>query len=410
MQISRLLISATTWIVFVSFGAQVMAQDWPQWRGPNRDGKATGFTAPQTWPKALSEKWKLTVGQGDATPALVGDKLYVFARQGTDEVTLCLNAADSKEIWRDKYPAPAFGGPDSGQHMGPRSSPAVAEGKVATLGVLGVLSCLDAASGKVLWRNDKYTAVPRFHTAMSPIITDGMVIAHLGGENNGALIAFDATTGAEKWKWTAEGPHYASPTLMSVDGTKSIVTLNAKSAVGVALADGKLLWQVPFAPAGMAYNAATPIVDGSTVIITGGGRGTRAYKIEKQGDAFAANQLWTSAQPAPQFNNPVLKDGFLYGLSNQSKLYCIDIKDGKTAWTDAASHGQRGFGSIVDAGSVLLALGNDGELVAFKPDGKAYSEAAKIKVAATQTYAHPVVSGNRIFVKDQTSLAMLVIE
>jgi len=394
----------------ILIASTAFAQDWPQWRGPNRDGKVAGFTAPQTWPKTLASKWKVTVGQGDATPALVADKLYVFARQDADEVTLCLNAADGKEIWKDKYPAPPFQGPDSRAHMGPRSSPTVADGKVLTLGVLGVLSCLDANTGKPLWRNDKYTAVPRFHASMSPIIADGLAIAHLGGENNGALVAFDLTTGAEKWKWAVEGPHYASPALMTVDGAKSIVTLTAKSAVALSLADGKLLWQTPFAPQGMSYNAATPIIDGQTVIITGAGRGTKALKIEKQGDTFSAKELWANPQLATQFNSPILKDGFLFGLSNTNNLYCIDAATGKTAWTNPDKSGAQGFGAIVDAGSVLFALPNNSELVAFKPDAKAYAEVAKIKVADSQTYTHPIVAGNRIFVKDQQSLALLTIE
>src|SRR5207253_9960768 len=129
----------------------VCAQDWPQWRGPNRDAKAEGFKAPQTWPKELTQKWKVTVGTGDATPALVGDKLYVFTRQGSDEVIRCLDAATGKEIWKVTYDAPAASGA-AGQFPGPRSSPAVAAGKVVTLGVQGTLLCLEADSGKELWR------------------------------------------------------------------------------------------------------------------------------------------------------------------------------------------------------------------------------------------------------------------
>jgi outer membrane protein assembly factor BamB len=121
----------------------VLAQDWPQWRGPNRDGKVTGFAAPQAWPGTLTQKWKTAVGSGDATPALVGDKLYVFARQDGEEVTLCLDAGSGKELWQDKYTAQAVTGAAS-RHPGPRSSPAVGDGKVVTLGVGGVFSCLDA--------------------------------------------------------------------------------------------------------------------------------------------------------------------------------------------------------------------------------------------------------------------------
>ena len=148
-------------------------QDWPQWRGPDRDAKVSAFTVPQTWPKELTRRWTVAVGLGDATPALVGGRLYVFARQGDEEVAMCLNAEDGKELWRDKHPAPPVtGGP--AQHSGPRSSPTVAEGKVVTLGVAGVLSCLDAASGKVLWTREEFPgAWPRFYAAMSPVVEIG---------------------------------------------------------------------------------------------------------------------------------------------------------------------------------------------------------------------------------------------
>ncbi|MHC4404782.1 MAG: PQQ-binding-like beta-propeller repeat protein, partial [Planctomycetota bacterium] len=377
-------------VILISEG-RVVAQDWPQWRGPNRDGKVTGFTAPQTWPKALVEKWRTTVGSGDGTPALVGDRLYVFARQGDDEVTLCLDASDGEQLWQDKYAAQSVTGPASRQHPGPRSSPAVAEGKVVTLGVAGVVSCLDAATGKVLWRKDPFPkVVPTFFTAMSPVIVDGMAIAHLGGRGNGAIIAYDLATGEEKWRWDAEAPEYASPALLTVDGTKQLVTLTEKSVVGVGVADGKLLWQLPFASASRAYNSATPIVDGQTVIYTGAGRGTKAVKIEKQGDGFAAKELWSNPEVAPQFNTPVLKDGLLFGLSDGGNLFCINAESGQTAWIDAAAHG-RGFAAMLDAGSCLVALPSTSELIAFKPADSEYQELAVIKVSDTPTYAHPVI-------------------
>jgi outer membrane protein assembly factor BamB len=384
----------------------IFAQDWPQWRGPNRDGKVRGFTAPQQWPEELTEKWKTTVGAGDATPSLVGEKLYVFTRQGEDEVTLCLDAGSGKKLWKDKYAAQEVTGA-ARRHPGPRSSPMVSDGKVVTLGVGGVLSCLNAATGKVVWRNDPFPkVVPKFFTAMSPIVVDGMCIAQLGGQGNGAIIAFDLTTGDEKWRWADEGPEYASPALLTVEGTKQIVTLTEKSIVAVGAADGKLLWKLPFVPARRAYNAATPIVDGQTVIYTGAARGTKAVKIEKQADGFAAKELWSNPELAPQFNTPVLKAGLLFGLSNSGNLYCINAQTGQTAWTDTVQRDRGGFAAILDAGSVLLALPSNSELIVFKPDGKGYSEIARYKVAETPSYAHPIISGNRIFIKDQESVAM----
>ena len=386
-----------------------LAQNWPQWRGPDRDGKVSGFNVPEKWPKELTQQWKVTVGQGDATPALVGDKLYVFTLQDGNEVTLCLNANDGKEVWRDKYAAQAATG-GAARHPGPRSSPAVGDGKVVTLGVGGILSCLEAGTGKVVWRKDPFpSVVPKFFTAMSPIVADGMAIGHLGGQGNGAIIAYNLTNGNEKWRWAVEGPEYASPALLTVGGMKQIVTLTEKSIVAVSMVDGKLLWQLPFVPARRAYNAATPIVVGQTVIYTGAGRGTRAIKIEKQTNAFATRELWSNPDIAPQFNTPVLKGGLLFGLSNKGNLFCINAQNGQLAWTDVTKHG-RGFAAIVDAGSVILALPSTSELIVFKPIETEYAELARIKVAETPVYAHPVVAGNRVFVKDQDSLTLWTIE
>ncbi|UCE47534.1 MAG: PQQ-binding-like beta-propeller repeat protein, partial [Phycisphaerales bacterium] len=199
--------------VILALTGGVMAQDWPQWRGPARDGMVSGFDAPGQWPAELTKKWSVTVGAGDATPALVGNKLYLSTRQGDEEVTLCLNAADGKEIWSDKYAAQPVGGP-ARSHPGPRSSPAVADGKVVTLGVGGVVSCLDAANGKVVWRKDPFPGVvPRFFAAFSPIIVDGMAIVHVGGPGKGAIIAYELVGGDEKWRWGDEGPDYGSPVL-----------------------------------------------------------------------------------------------------------------------------------------------------------------------------------------------------
>jgi outer membrane protein assembly factor BamB len=425
------------------------AQDWPQWMGADRDGKAAGFTPPKTWPKELAQKWKVTVGDGVATPSLAGDRLYVFSRQEGGEILRCLEAASGKELWKDKYDAMPATGPAQG-FSGPRSTPTVAEGKVVTLGLRGTLTCYDAMSGKQLWRKEEFKgSLPRFFTAASPLVADELCIAQLGGNESGGVVAYNLATGDEKWKWAGEGPAYASPVIMTVAGTKMVIAETDKKIVGLALADGKLVWETPFAVPGRGYNASTPIVDGDTLIYCGSGRGATAVKIQKAGDAFAAKELWKNTDNSVMFNTPVLKGGNLYGLTANNEFFCIG-KDGKTSWTapfspaseggseaqaanpppanaqagpggpGGAGGGRRGgrgmgggrggYGSIVDAGSVLLALTPSSELVAFQPSDKAFSEVARIKVAGSPTYAYPVVSGNRIFIKDQNDLMLYTVQ
>ena len=408
MRIAKAKIGILAGCVVVMAAVQVLAEDWPQWLGPNRDGKVAGFTAPATWPKELTQKWKVSVGAGDSSPALVGDKVYVFARQGGDEVTSCLEADSGKKVWEEKYAAAPATGASAEGSTGPRSTPVVADGKVVTLGVSGMVTCRDAATGKIVWQNKDFSGkVPRFFTSMSPLVVDGMVILQLGGDSDGAFIAFDLATGSQKWKWSGDGAAYGSPVIMTVNGTKVIVSQTSKRMVALGAAHGKLLWSVPFAPAGMGYNAVTPIVDGQTLIYSGQGRGTKAVKFAKKGDALEATQLWSSTLGS-QFSTPVLKDGLLFGLSDKGNFFCLDAKTGKTAWTDSANHGT--YGTLLDAGPTIIALDSKSQLTVFQATDKAFTPVANIKVADTATYSSPVVAGKRVIVKDVNDLLMLALE
>jgi outer membrane protein assembly factor BamB len=397
---------------FVLLGASApdtQSADWPQWRGPNRDARATDFKAPKEWPKELTQKWKVAVGDGVATPALVDGKLFVFSRESGAEITRCLSADTGKEVWKDKYDTPFSGKGDTG-YPGPRSSPAVASGMVVTFGVNGTLSCLKADSGEKVWRIETGN-VPRFHTSCSPVIVDKLVVVQIGSDNSGGVTAYDLEKGEVKWKWTEEGASYASPVLMTVSETKMVVAETSGSVVGVGLTDGKTKWKTPFPLSGKGggnYNASTPIVEGSTLIFSGSGRGTRALKVEKSGDSFALKELWTNKDHSVVYNTPVLKNGFVYGQTARDELFCVSAETGKTAWTHMISGG-RGYGSIVDAGSVLMSLTPGGKLLVFEPTDKDYKELASYTVGAA-TYAYPIATGNRIYVKDKDSVILWTVE
>lgn len=384
--------------------ARSAAQDWPQWRGPNRDNKVVGFTEPKTWPKELVKKWKISVGVGEASPILVGDKLYTFGRQGSDEVAMCLDAASGKEVWKEKYAA-AFSAKGDSAYPGPRSTPAVADGKVITLGVNGLLICRDVAKGSELWRQDK--GFPQFHTSTSPMVADGLCFVLAG-----TLAAYDLADGKPKWTSKDVKAGYGSPVFMTVDGVKQIVTPCADALVGVDVKSGNVLWDVKIGSA-WQNSYSTPIIDGNRVYFSitpagkfgkggaGAATGLIALEVAKTGETFAAKQIW-KADPAAGYHTPVLVDGRLYGATSAAKVFsffCLDAKSGKPLWADKTNRGQ--CGSILNAGSVLLSVNADKYLVAFRPSAKGYEEVAKYQVSNAETWCVPIIAGNRIYVKDK---------
>jgi outer membrane protein assembly factor BamB len=400
----NLIISAIATLIIIST-TNSFSQDWPQWRGINRDSKVTGFKLPAVWPAELKQEWKVTVGFSDATPVLSGNKIYLNTRQGDQEVILCLNAASGKELWKNMYPSTTVTGPSASQHPGPRSTPAISNGKIVTFGAAGILSCLDAATGKLLWRKDNPTnAYPTFFTGTSPIIVDGLCIVHSGKKDDGQVVAYDLSTGNEKWKWSGDGPAYASPSVMTIDRKKHLIVQTEKNLISLNLTNGKLLWQIPTPVQQRFYNCVSPYIDGQTIYLTGQGTGMKAIKVEKSGNEYVTKEIWSNPEVGAKWNTPVLKDGFLYGFTDQKRIYCINAATGQTAWIDNVVNSD--FSSIVDCGSVIIGLTSTDNLIVLKPDGKVYSEVVKYKVSDTPIYAYPVIAGNNIFIKDAETLML----
>ncbi|OLE84050.1 MAG: hypothetical protein AUF76_04485 [Acidobacteria bacterium 13_1_20CM_2_65_9] len=210
--------------------AQNRSSDWPQWRGPDRDGAVASFTEPKPWPDQLARKWRVDVGLGYASPVLVGNRLYMYSRRGDNEVLAALDADTGKEIWQSSYAATFTVNPAAARHeKGPKSTPTFANGKLYTLGMSGIVTAFDAATGKQLWQKAAPAVAPLYHTGMSPLVDRGVVIVHVGGHNQGALTAFDANTGAEKWKWSGDGPSYGSPMAADLAGTRQIIVFTQEN-------------------------------------------------------------------------------------------------------------------------------------------------------------------------------------
>ena len=397
-------------VLFVVALAPLAAQDWPQWRGPARDGVVRAFREPASWPKTLTMRWNVDVGTGYATPLVVGDRLYVFTRQGDNEVMTALDAASAKVIWRTSYPAPYNMNPATAPHgPGPKSTPTFAANRLFTLGISGIVTAFDAASGKQIWQRPHDPVEPLYHTAMSPLVIGNLMILHVGGHDNGALTAFDVATGAVRWSWNGDGPAYGSPLLFDLAGTPQVVTFTQNFFVGVSLEGGKLLWRRPFTTPSTT-TSQTPLLYKDTVIETGRGNGITAFRVAPGRDEWATSNVWHTDEVSTHMSDVVAADNVLFGLShlNSGQYFALDLDSGQVLWKSEPR--QANHAAIARAGNTIFSLEDDSELVIVRLNRQKFDAVARYEVATSETWTQPVISGNRIFVKDVSSLTLWTIE
>jgi len=385
---------------------QSKSPDYTQWRGPNRDGGLASFTEPGTWPEQLTQRWKVEIGLGYATPLIVGDRIYMFSRQGEDEVMSALDIATGKVLWRTAYPVTFTMNSSAVRHgPGPKSTPAFANGRLYAIGMTGVVTAFDAATGKQLWQKPGSAVVPMYTThSFSPLVDRGLVIFHVGGHNQGALTAFDANTGAVKWSWNGDGPGYGSPVVVELEGTRQLITITQGKLAGLDVATGSLLWERPFVSSNFT-NSVSPVLDGQTIMMSNGGPLT-AVTVGRRNNQWMTENAWENADVPFRLSNAVVVGGMLFGLStrNAGQYFGVDTKTGKTLWTSEGR--QAGQAAIVKAGNLLFSLEDDGELIVARSSRTAFEVLRRYKVAETETWAQPTISGNRIFVKDLSTLAL----
>ena len=387
--------------------AQRPSNDWPQWRGANRDGAAAAPADAKAWPEQLTQKWKVDVGLGYATPIVIGNRIYQWARQGEREVMTAIDADTGKVLWQTGHVAPfTMHSATTAHGPGPKSTPVFSNGRLYAIGMTGIVTAYDAASGKQLWQKPGSTTVPMYTThAFSPIVDRGLVIFHLGGHNEGALTALDAGTGDVKWTWKGDGPGYGSPIVADIAGTRQIITITQGKLVGVDAANGMLLWERPYAIANFT-NSVTPVMYGQTLIVSGNGGPTTALSIAKKGTEWVTETVWENADVPLRMSDAVVAGDVLFGMTtrNSGQYFAVDAKTGKTLWTSEGRQAQHA--AIARAGDLFLSLEDDGELVVARNSKTGFEPLHRYKVADAATWTQAAYSGNRIFVKDVSSLAL----
>ena len=389
--------------------ASASAADWPQWRGLTRDGVAAGVKLPDPWPPALTRAWSLEVGLGHSSPVVAGGKVVQQARQGEEEVVRCIDAASGKVVWQAAFAAGPFAPrPVARAHgRGPFATPTVADGKVYTLGVSGVLACYDLASGKRLWQktfaNEYEKPYPIWGAANSPLIDGTRCILTVGTDADGALAAFHKDTGEALWRVTDVGPAYTSPQIATLAGKRQVVTLTHKRLCGADDQTGKLLWQIPF-KVRYDMNIITPVVHGDLVVYSGYHEGTAAVRVAAGDGKLAAQKRWHNKGESMFMSSPVRRDGHIYGLSMRGKgtLVCLALADGKTAWASPGRMGE--YASLVLVGDRLLVMTTGGDLLLVAADPGGYRELARSHLTDRPVWAHLAVTDKVLCVKDKTHL------
>ncbi|MGH7534587.1 MAG: PQQ-binding-like beta-propeller repeat protein [Gemmatimonadales bacterium] len=282
-----------------------------------------------------------------------------------------------------------------------------------TLGISGILSCLETDTGRLLWRKDfrgqfRETS-PIYGAAMSPVVDGGLLIAHVGGHDDGALTAFDVATGNVKWAWKGDGPGYASPVVADLGGRRQVVTQTQGHVVGVALEGGELLWKIPLRT-DYEQNAVTPVIHGQDVIYSGLGKGIHAVRIAKRAGGWVAEPQWENLDLSMYMSSPVLDGDRLYGFSHRQKgqAFCLDARTGKALWTGPGRRGENA--ALIRGGNELFLLTTDAQLLVARADAAELAPLATYNVAGSPTWAQPVILAGGILVKDAETLALWQVE
>jgi outer membrane protein assembly factor BamB len=403
-----LLMTATVLIgSMVPALAQSSPQDYPQWRGRNRDGAASGFKEPKAWPEKLTRRWKIEVGEGYATPIVVGKTVYAFTRREGAEALTALDAATGKLVWRTDYPAPYKVADAAAVHgAGPKATPLFHNGKLYTVGISGIVSAFDATTGKLLWQKPAPAEHPYFGMAASPIGDKDLVILHPG--NYGSLTAYDANTGAVRWTANGNGV-YASPIIVEMGGVRQVVSMTQKSVISFAVADGVLLWEHPWKRSG-TDSAITPIVYGEAILVASQKSPVTALKPTRRDGKWVVEVVWENKEVSLFISNPVLIRDMLFGLSEKSsgQFFALDARTGKTLWLGEPREASNT--AVVKAGDLLFMLNDDAELIVARNSRTGFEPLKRYTIADSATWAQPAISGNRMFVKDVTSLALWTLD
>jgi len=399
MKNTRVLLPAILLLVLAQQALAQTAANWPQWRGPNRDGisKETGLL--KQWPaEGPSLVWKASgAGGGYSSFAVANGKLYTMGLRGEREYVIAFDIATGKEAWSTAHGS-AF---RNDQGDGPRGTPTVDGDRVYALGGSGDLTVLDARTGKIVWAKNVLTEFGgsnlRWGISESPLVLGNKVLVNAGG-SGASIVALNKADGSLIWKSQSDRAGYSSAIPLELNGTTQVVFFTGRRAVGLDAKDGRLLWEYE-KPSNQTANVATPVARGNRVFLSSG-YGTGGGVVEIKADN-KAQEIWFTRDMRNHHSSSVLIGDYLYGFS-ESILTAIRFDTGEIAWRDRSV----GKGSLVYADGNLYCFSEDGVVGLVEATPTGYKEKGRFRIVQgnLKTWTHPVVVGGRLYLRDQDTI------
>lgn len=424
----------TTWLATVLLcaiclaGMSAIGDDWPQWRGIDRDGRWHETGIIESLPKGqLPLMWKVPIGPGYSGPTVAGGLVYVTDRNTEggkeQERILCFDAETGKPVWKVEYDAPYDG---IGYPAGPRASVSIDHGKAYALGSAGNLHCCDAKTGDVIWqrdlRKDYRIEMPIWGVSASPLVVGDQIIAQISGADGACIVSLDTASGKEKWKALKEPGQYSAPILIKQGSEQVVVVWTGASVSGLKLEDGNILWTVPWKPKNMPIGCATPVVSGDTLFFTSFYDGSLMLRFDR--NEPKVETLWKIVGPSENntdalqsiISTPIVREGYVYGVDSYGELRCLDAKTGHRLWENLTATPKSRWSTIhfVEQGDRDWLFNERGELLIGKLSPSGFEEFSRAKVIEPTTdqlrqrggvcWSHPAFAMKSIFARNDKGL------
>ena len=403
------------------------ADDWPQWRGDNRDGVWREAGLIEVFPKAQIERvWEVAVGNGYSGPTVANGRVYLTDRiEDPDEVerVLCFDAKTGEELWTHAYACEYKGlsYPD-----GPRASVTIVDGLAFSLGAMGHIRCLDAATGAVQWKKDPKTDYeierPTWGIAAAPLVEGDLVIAQLGAVPGACIVAWDKKTGEERWRALDDDASYSAPIMIEQAGERVLLCWTGENLVGMNPATGEVHWKHPTPPTRMVINVPSPVVDGSRLYLSSFYDGSQVLQLGT--DTLTAKPVWQRLMESGEegdalhamISTPILQGDYIYGVDDYGQLRCLDAKTGERIWEDLTAVPKARWATIhmVRNGDKVWMFNERGELIIAKLSPAGFEEISRAKLIEPTTgqlnsrqgvcWAHPAYANKHIFARNDSVL------